>query len=149
MKRIITLVALAIAACTFAFGQVKRNTSVEAEVIAHEKRAFAAWKNKDKKFFLDTATDWSQNIDLTGVRNREQWAQAVTDPNCTVKNYALDNIKVIMLSPDTALMTYRYTNDAVCNGKPEPSPAWASTVLVKRGRKWLVAFHQETNAQAN
>ena len=39
MKRIITLVTLAIVACALALGQVKRNNAVEAEIIAQaEKR---------------------------------------------------------------------------------------------------------------
>jgi len=51
-----------------------------------------------------------------------------------------------MLSKDVALLTYRYAHDAVCGGNPEASPLWASTVYVKRGGKWLIAFHQEIPA---
>jgi hypothetical protein len=51
-----------------------------------------------------------------------------------------------MLSKETALLTYRYTYDIVCAGKPEAGPLWATTVYVKRGGKWLIAFHQEIPA---
>jgi hypothetical protein len=69
------------------------------------------------------------------------------DPNCIVKSYALDNIKVTMVNKDTALLTYRYSHDTICKGKQEPSPVWASTLFVKRGKSWLQMFHQETNAE--
>jgi hypothetical protein len=52
-----------------------------------------------------------------------------------------------MLNQDVAILTFSATQDATCGGAAEPSPVWASTVFVKRGGKWLAAFHQETPAQ--
>jgi len=51
MKRSIIALALLTLVVTFALGQIKRNNSVEAQIVALEKRAFEAWKNKDRKFF--------------------------------------------------------------------------------------------------
>lgn len=144
MRQTCIAVAFAIIAATLVLGQAQRSNPVEAEIIALEKRAFEAWKNKDRKFFQETSLDESLAISPSGITNKEQWAQLNADPNCTVKNYSLDNIKVTMLSKDIALMTYRFTHDTICNGKQDPSPVWASTVFVKRGKKWLGAFHQET-----
>ncbi|MBS1811025.1 MAG: nuclear transport factor 2 family protein [Acidobacteria bacterium] len=146
MKRACVVISLVIIAVTLALGQVKRKNSVEAEIIALEKRAFEAWKNKDKKAFQEGMLEDSLSIYSSGAVTKEQWIQMSIDPNCTVKSYSLDNIKVTMLSSAIALMTYRFTQDTVCNGKQEPSPVWASTVFVKRGKKWLGAFHQETPA---
>ena len=87
------------------------------------------------------------SIAPSGIYNKEEWIKGNVDPNCTVKSYARDNIKVTMLSKDVALMTYHYTHDTICNGKQEPSPVWASTVFVKRSKKWFGAFHQETPAE--
>ena len=147
MKQICIAVLLALVAVTLALGQVKRNNSVEAKIIALEKRGFEAWKNKDKKYFQDTLLEESLALYSAGVATKEQWTQVNMDPNCTVKSYDLDNIKVTMLNKDTALLTYRYTHDTVCKGKQEPSPVWASTLFVKRGKNWLQMFHQETNAE--
>jgi uncharacterized protein (TIGR02246 family) len=146
MKRsIITLVLVAVVG-TFALGQVKRDNSVEAEIVALEKSAFAAWKNKDKKFFEENMAEDGQYLDLNGVGAKAQYVKAIIENNCTVSTYALDNTKVTMLSKDVALLTYRYSHDAVCGGNPEASPLWASTMYVKRGGKWLIAFHQEIPA---
>jgi hypothetical protein len=147
MKPTWIAVLLALVAVTLVWGQAQNNQSVEAEIIALEKRGFEAWKNKDKKFFQDTMLEESLALYSAGVANKEQWAQLIVDPNCTVKTYDLDNIKVTMMNKDTALLTYRYTHDTVCKGKQEPSPVWASTLFVKRGKKWLQIFHQETNAE--
>ena len=146
MKRSIITLTLVAVAVSFASGQVKRHHSVEAEIVALEKTAFEAWKNKDKKFFEEHMSDDGQYLDLNGVGAKAQYVQLITGNDCTVSSYSLDNTKVTMLSKDVALLTYRYTHDAVCGGRPEASPLWASTVYVKRGGHWLIAFHQEIPA---
>ena len=146
MKRAVAALTLVAMAVTFASGQVKRDTAVEAEIVALEKRAFEAWKNKDKKFFEEHMAEDGQYLDPNGVGAKAQYVRAIIDNNCIVNSYALDKTKVIMLSKDVALLTYRYTYDVVCGGKPEAGPLWASTVYVRRGGKWLIAFHQEIPA---
>ena len=146
MKRSIIALALLTLVVTFAFGQMKRNDSVEAQIVALENSAFEAWKNKDRKFFEDHMSEAGQYLDLNGVGGKAQYVKAIIDNDCTVSRYSLDNSKVTMLSKDVALLTYRYAHDVVCGGHPEASPLWASTVYVKRGDKWLIAFHQEIPA---
>ena len=146
MKRFIITLTLVAIAFTFASGQAKRNNSVEAEIVALEKRAYEAWKQKDKKFFEEHMWEDGQYLDQNGVGGKAQYVKAIIDNDCTVNGYALDNPKVTMLSKDSALVTYRYTYDIVCGGKPEAGPLWASTIYVKRGGKWLIAFHQELPA---
>jgi len=146
MKRSIIALALLAFVVTFAFGQMKRNDSVDLQLVALEKRAFEAWKNKDRKFFEDHMSEAGQYLDLNGPGGKAQYVKAIIDNNCTVSRYSLDNSKVTMLSEDVALLTYRYAHDVVCAGTPEASPLWASTVYVKRDGKWLIAFHQEIPA---
>jgi uncharacterized protein (TIGR02246 family) len=131
---------------TFVSGQVKRDNSVEAEIVALENRAYEAWKQKDKKFFEEHMWEDGQYLDQNGVGGKAQYIKAIIDNDCMVNGYALDNPKVTTLSKDSALVTYRYTYDIVCGGKPEAGPLWASTIYVKRGGKWLIAFHQELPA---
>ena len=146
MKRTIIALALLTLVFTFAFAQVQRNDSVEAQIVALEKRAFDAWMKKDRKFFEDHMSEAGQYLDLNGVGGKAQYVKAIIDNNCTVSTYSLDNTKVAMLSKDVALLTYRYAHDVVCGSSPEASPLWASTVYVKQGGKWLIAFHQEIPA---
>ena len=148
MKRFIITLMLAAAAANFTAGQVKRNDSVEAEIVALEKRAYEAWKQKDKKFFEEHMWEDGQYLDQNGVGGKAQYIKAIIDNDCAVNSYALDTPQVTMLGKDAALVAYRYTYDIVCGGKPEAGPLWASTVYVKRSGKWLIAFHQELPAAA-
>jgi uncharacterized protein (TIGR02246 family) len=146
MKRSMIALTLLTLVATFAFGQTTRNESVEAQIVALEKSAFEAWKNKDRKFFEEHMSEDGQYLDLNGVGGKAQYVKAIIDNDCTVSRYSLDNTKVTMLNKDVALLTYRYAHDVVCGGNPEASPLWASTIYVKRGGKWLIAFHQEIPA---
>ncbi len=146
MKLSIVALALLTLVVTFAVGQTKQTDSVETQIIALEKMAFEAWKNKDRKFFEDHMSEAGQYLDPSGVGGKAQYVKAIIDNNCTVSKYSLDNTKVTMLSNDVALLNYRYTHDVVCGGNPEASPLWASTIYVKRDGKWLIAFHQELAA---
>jgi hypothetical protein len=146
MKRLIITFMLMALAVTIAAGQTKRNGSIEAEIVALEKSAFEAWKNKNQKFFEEHMAEEGQYLDANGVGAKAQYIRLITGDACTVSTYSLDNTKVTMLSKDSALLTYKYTHDVTCGGTPEASPLWASTIYVKRGGKWLIAFHQEIPA---
>lgn len=146
MKRSIIALALLTLVVTFAVGQMKRDDSVEVQIVALEKRAFEAWKNKDRKFFEDHMAEDGQYLDLNGVGGKAQYIKAIIENNCTVTTYSLDNTKVTMLNKEVALLTYRYAHDVVCGGNREASPLWASTLYVKRSGKWMIAFHQEIPA---
>ena len=88
----------------------------------------------------------SQYLDPEGVGGKAQYIRVIIDNNCTINSYALGKTKVTMLNQDAALLTYSYTYDIVCGGKPEAGALWASTIYVKRGGRWLIAFHQEVPA---
>jgi hypothetical protein len=63
-----------------------------------------------------------------------------------VKDYALSGEKVTWLDKTTALLTLNSAVQATCKGKPIPEHYICSSVYVKRGTRWLLAFHQETAA---
>jgi len=63
MKRSIIALALLTLVAAFALGQMKGNDSVEEQIVALEKRAFEAWKNKDRKFFEDHMSEAGQYLD--------------------------------------------------------------------------------------
>src|SRR6202008_2877123 len=98
MKRSIIAVALVTLVTTFALGQMKRNDSVEAQIVTLEKMAFEAWKNKDGDFFEGHMSEEGQYLDANGAGGKAQYVKAIIDNNCTVKTYSLDNTKVTMLS---------------------------------------------------
>ena len=144
MKRIAIVIALLFIACTSASAQVKRDNALETELIEMEKRGFEAWQNKDVRFYQATSTESAYSVDRFGVLAHDQFLQAISNHPCKVNSYKMDSFKATRLNQETALLTYRYTQDVVCLGKPEPSLIWASTLFLNREGKWLAAFHQET-----
>ncbi|MBV8859504.1 MAG: nuclear transport factor 2 family protein [Acidobacteria bacterium] len=146
MKRFVIALTLAAVAFTNTPARVKRGNPIEAELVALEKSAYEAWKNKDRRFFEEHMAEDGRYLDPDGGGGKAQYVRAIIDNDCTVNGYALDKPTVTMLNKDAALLTYRYTYDIVCGGKPEAGPLWASTVYVRRGGRWLIAFHQEVNA---
>jgi hypothetical protein len=64
-----------------------------------------------------------------------------------VKSYELSDIKVTFFNSDSALLTYKGTQDGTCAGKTVPPSVWASSLYVRRGGKWYAASHQETPAK--
>ena len=150
MKKMIMIMMIAIVASSVAFGQMKTskdtNNSVEAQLIALEKQAWEAWKNRNGSFFQSFLSDDIIHIGEAGVTDKSQLVKAISGSNCEVKSYSLDNFKLVMPEKKTAILTYNLMQDVTCNGKTEPTMIWASTVFVKRGGKWLAAFHQETPA---
>jgi hypothetical protein len=148
MKRMLIVMAIAIAASFVTLGQTKtpknNNNSVEAQLIALEKQAWEAWKNRDGSFYQSLLSEDVVGVGSQGIFNKSQTVKAISTSTCEVKSYSLDNFKLVMLDKNTAVLTYKGTQDATCDGKAEPPTVWASTVFVKRGGKWLAAFHQET-----
>lgn len=146
MKKIIMIMAIAIAASSAAFGQMKSkaiNNSVEAQLIALEKQSWEEWKNKNGTFFQTLLTDDAVNVGVVGLSNKSQIVES-TSSDCEIKSFSVDNFKVVMLDNDAALLTYRAMQDGVCGGRTIPAKVFASSVYVKRGGKWLNAFYQET-----
>ncbi len=144
MKKIIMIMAIAIAASSVAFGQMKsKDNSVEAQLIALEKQSWEEWKNKNGNFFQTLLTDEAVNVGVGGLSNKSQIVKS-TSSDCEVKSFSVDNFKVVMLDKNVALLTYTAMQDGVCGGRAIPAKVISSSVYVKRGGKWLNAFYQET-----
>ncbi len=152
MKRTFVALLLLVAAVTLVIGQTKNkrsastNDSVKETLIALEKQAWEAWKNRDGKFFQSFLTEDGIGVSGSGVDNKATVVKDISGSNCEVRSYSLDNFEVVMLDPKTAILTFKANQDATCRGQAVPTMVWASSVYVKRGAKWLNAFHQETPA---
>jgi hypothetical protein len=148
MKRMLIVMAIAIAASFVTLGQTKtpknNNNSVEAQLIALEKQADEAWRKKDGVFFQSLLSEDAVGVGSEGIFNKSQIVKAISGSRCEIKTSSMDNFKMVLLDKNTALLTYKAMQDVTCNGNTEPPTVWASTVFVKRGGKWLAAFHQET-----
>jgi hypothetical protein len=48
------------------------------------------------------------------------------------------------VAEDTALLAYRAEQKTMCGGFAVPSPAWVSSLYVKRGSRWVNVLYQQT-----
>lgn len=150
MKRFLIIALLLAMAAPIAFGQTRRgaagSNSVRDTLIAIERELWEAWKNRNTAPFERHLSSDSIGVGMSGVDNRAAILRDMGGTACDVRSYSLDNFAVVMLNPNTALLTYKGTQDATCGGQVIPREVWASTVFVRRSGRWQAAFHQETPA---
>jgi hypothetical protein len=115
-------------------------------LVALEKRSWEAWKNRDGGFFREFLSDDHVEMGFGGPTDKAAVVAVVSSPICEVKSYAVDRFKVTLLDESTADVTYFAEQDTVCFGEIVPSPAWATSVYVKRGGRWANALYQQTQA---
>ena len=119
-------------------------SALQESLIKLEKQSWEAWKNRDGKFFQDFLADDHVDVGFGGTTNKSTVVSGVASPACVVKSYTVDRFNVTVLDPHTALLTYHAAQDTTCGGKPVPSPAWVSSLYVKRGDRWQNALFQQT-----
>jgi hypothetical protein len=150
MKYLLSLIVIVISTSTFAFGQTKNtntaNNSVEAQLISLEKQAAEAFKEKNFNFFQSYLSNDVVGITPTGAVGKSEVIKLISSMDCKVNSVSMDSYKTKMLNKDTAVLTYKTTQDITCDGKKEPPIVWCWTLYVKDGGKWQAVFHQETAA---
>jgi hypothetical protein len=151
MKKLIVITVASFAAvASFAFApllsaQTKPdNSALKETLVKLEKQSWEAWKNHDGKFFQNFLSDDHVEVGFGGPTNKADVVSGVAGPICNVKSYAVDKFELTVLDKNTALLTYHESQDTTCNGQPVPSPAWVSSLYMKRGGRWLNVLYQQT-----
>jgi len=116
---------------------------VEAALIALEKQSWAAWKAHDAAFFSSFLSDDHVEVGPRGVTDKKSVVAGVASPICKVEDYAVERFRVTRLSADTALVVYHARQKTVCGSIALPSPAWVSSLYVRRDGRWLNALFQQ------
>jgi hypothetical protein len=153
IKSIFVTLVLVISSSILAFGQETpktmkgTNNSIQDQLVAMEKQAWEAWKNKNGNYFQTFLSEDSIQVGADGVSNKSQMVKDISGSSCDVRSYSMDNFQVIMTDKKTAILTYKAMQDATCGGKTAPASVWATSMYVKRGDKWVSNFHQETPTQ--
>jgi len=121
-------------------------TTVQSELEGLEKASWVAWKNRDARYFEHFLSEDHVEMGAGGTANKADVVATVASPNCVVASYAVDHFTLTQFSDNTALLTYRAQQDTKCGGKALPSPAWTSSLYVKRGGRWQNALFQQSTA---
>ena len=163
MKRLLAIVvsALAAAACVApsengnkpatinANKTVETTTSTisEAEVIAKEKDAWDAVKNKNSEGFRKIMADNGLYVSHHGVLDPAGIVRETADLDLTELSFS--DWKVVPIDKDAVVVTYTAHINGRIKGMPlVSSQVRGSTAWVNRNGNWLAIYHQDCEAKA-
>jgi hypothetical protein len=144
---VVAVLIIAFASLAFAQGTLVNKDPLKETLISLEKQSWEAWKKRDGKFFETFLSDDHVEVGFGGRTNKATVVAGVASPVCVVKSYAVDKFELTRLDANTALLTYHAEQDTTCGGNAVPSPVWASSLYVKRGKRWLNALYQQTQTR--
>ncbi len=145
-KTVLLMLPFAVLAAAVIEGQEKQS-ELQSNLVTMEEQLWDAWKNGDAKPFETHLADEYVMVMPTGVTSGKAKAiKEITDSSCDVKSFSLSDWKLSMAGKGTAILTYKASQDAVCDGNKVAAEVYSSVVYVKKGDKWLAASYQETPA---
>jgi len=126
-----------------------QDAQMEKTLIANEHAINDAIAKRNLAAFKEHVAADASSIDSTAGRMPvseflKSFAEMTKDMKLT--SWDMLDPKVTWVGADAAIVTYKWVGKGSYQGKPIPSPVWASTVWSKRGDKWLAVFHQESPA---
>ena len=117
----------------------------DADIVALDRQIWEALRTKNWDAFASHLADDLVSVSGDGVYDKAQTVEAVKKLDLT--DYTVSDTKVLKLDADAVVITYTSAVKGKYDGQPLPdTPSRDTTVFVKRGGKWLAAFHQETAA---
>jgi hypothetical protein len=140
-----TYLACGLAAAAMLAGAAQA-ASLDDQLIALEKQSWVAWQGHDQAFFNRFLSDDHVEMQGDGPTGKAGVVAGVGGA-CTVRSYAVDRFKVTRFSADSALVTYRATQDTTCGAAKVPSPVWATSLFVRRDGRWRNALYVHSPAQ--
>jgi hypothetical protein len=121
--------------------------SLEQTLVAAERQSWVAWQKRDGSYFQNFLAEDHVEVGTTGLATKAQVVAFVGSPACVVKSYSVDQFRVTRFDENTALLTYRAEQNTMCGKTTAPSPAWVSSLFVRRKGKWVNALYQQTKAE--
>lgn len=119
--------------------------TLQEELIQLERESWIAWQKHDGSFFEGFLADDHVEVHSNGVVTGKAGVVAhVASKACVVSSFSLEEFRFTQFDEDTALITYRATQDTDCGGFHVPSPVWVSSLFVRRDATWKNALYVHT-----
>jgi hypothetical protein len=118
------------------------NKAVEEKIVALEKQGWEAITKKDWNGLSSIMAEDFVEVGEMGIRGK---SAAIEDlkANLTLKEFSMEDAKVVELGKDGALVTYKLAQKGSYQGQDLPSKTNCSATYARRGGKWLnTSFHQ-------
>lgn len=121
-----------------------RSAALLDSLVALERQSWEAWQKRDGGFFQYFLADDHVEVGASGRSSKATVVAGVKSPVCVVKGYAIDQFELTIFEAGTALLTYHAAQDTWCGNTALPSPAWASSLYIRRAGRWENALYQQT-----
>ena len=112
-------------------------------VMAVETKAWDAWKNRDAKAMEPLMTSNFTYVAGSGRYDRAGSLKTWSEPKCEGNAYTFGEVKVISVTPDVALATYKADVKGTCDGRPNPPAVWVASFNMKEGDTWKNAYYTD------
>lgn len=83
-------------------------------------------------------------VTCTGAASRRELKAQIKAGNFRLRNYRLEDFDLQSSSSTTSVISYRAVQDAICGGKPLPSPISVTVSYIKRRGKWWIISYKES-----
>lgn len=148
MRSIATFVSASVLAMPFVLAPsatVSAQEDLQSKLVTIEKKLWEGWKNRDAKPFEEHVTKDTVSINAQGITSgKAQVIKDITSSDCDVKGFSLSDVQVHPLGKDSALLTYKAAQDAICKGQKIPAQVLVSSTYVNEGGVWREASYRET-----
>src|SRR5215472_10142304 len=115
--------------------------SAAATVVKHERAAFDAVKNKDKKTYADLMAD-EMTVISADEGMLDKTATLKSFDSETLSSYSLNDPKAIAVAPSVILLTYKLHIKTALAGKPHEGDFFVSSLWVNRDGEWKNVLYQ-------
>ena len=122
------------------------NKALEERIVGLEKQGWEAIKKKDWNALGSLLTDDFLEVTEMGIRGKSETLEDLK-ANFILTEYAMEQVKVLELSKDAALLAYQLSQKGSYKRQALPAKMNCSAVYVRRSGKWWNASFQETMAK--
>jgi hypothetical protein len=134
VKRVLTtLVAITATATVIGARAGADRAATEKQLIANERAINGAFAKGDVKTFYSMIDRTGVGIDNMGVTKIADLEQII--PTAKIANWTIDDMHVVWVNADTAILYYKWSGGGTVMGQPVPSPVYSSSVWTKRAGK--------------
>ncbi len=116
--------------------------------LALERRFWDAMKDQDGTSAMDLSDDPTVVVGAQGAAElpRPTMREMLETPTWKLLSYAIEDLIVREVAPDTVITAYKVTEDLTVEEKPLTLEAYDASVWVKRDGAWVCALHTESLA---
>jgi len=119
--------------------------ALREQIVAQERAGLDALKTGDLTAFGASTAEDAIFVDAHGPATKAEVMEHTTE--FRLHDYTMADIKFIPLSVDSGLIIYTLTESGTSHGKDFTARVHVSSLWLKRDRKWLCEFSQETGAR--